>query len=118
MSDKKDLFRKVKPGDRIRLNFDVEVLEHDAGSDFIVIEDADKGPVFILKDLPNWVSVKVIRRGPPLQVGERVRRDDHTGEIKEIRPDGDVAVVLWDDGYEGLALIDQLSRILEQTETA
>ena len=117
MSDKKDLFRKVKAGDRIRLTYDVEVIKHDDDSDFIAIEDANGGRVF-LKDLPNWVSVKVIRRGPPLQVGERVRRDDHTGEIKEIRPDGDVAVVLWDDGYEGLALIDQLSRILEQMETA
>ena len=106
----KDLFHKVKAGDRVRLTYDVEVVAADADADFLVI-DSGGGNVSIRKDLPSWVAVKIIRHGPPLTVGERVRKDDHEGEIIEIRPDGDVAVVRWSDGYEGLALVDQLRRV-------
>lgn len=100
-----DQIRTLKPGDRVKVTREQTIPPlHDVGSDLVPMVH---GPNVFAKD-PTITSIQVISK--PLAVDDRVVIPGVIrGSVRAIADER--AMVLWDDGSYGLAVISDLCRV-------
>jgi hypothetical protein len=98
-----DQILALKPGDRVRVTIEDEVLYsiNKPG------ERLEMNDWSFFADDQGITSIEVIKRA--LAVGDRVIEDESIGEIRAIADER--AMIQWDEGFYGLAQLSDLRRV-------